>query len=92
MTSNSKINKFLDSFKFDKYRSFRRDILNFKNKNLSTTHDYGNGYFYQSFEKINLNGLRKTEVRVKALDLNNLLEKMILKNPEQWIWSHNRWK
>ena len=25
-------------------------------------------------------------------DLNVLLEKMILKNPEQWIWSHNRWK
>ena len=25
-------------------------------------------------------------------DLNELLEKMILKNPEQWIWSHNRWK
>ena len=25
-------------------------------------------------------------------DLNILLEKMILKNPEQWIWSHNRWK
>ena len=24
--------------------------------------------------------------------LNILLEKMILKNPEQWIWSHNRWK
>ena len=24
--------------------------------------------------------------------LNGLLEKMILKNPEQWIWSHNRWK
>ena len=27
-----------------------------------------------------------------TLDLNNLLEKMILKNPGQWIWSHNRWK
>ena len=27
-----------------------------------------------------------------TLNLNNLLEKMILKNPEQWIWSHNRWK
>ena len=27
-----------------------------------------------------------------TLDLNNLLEKMILRNPEQWIWSHNRWK
>ena len=27
-----------------------------------------------------------------TLSLNILLEKMILKNPEQWIWSHNRWK
>ena len=27
-----------------------------------------------------------------TLNLNVLLEKMILKNPEQWIWSHNRWK
>ena len=25
-------------------------------------------------------------------NLNSLLEKMILKNPGQWIWSHNRWK
>ena len=25
-------------------------------------------------------------------DLNNILEKMILKNPDQWIWTHNRWK
>ena len=24
--------------------------------------------------------------------LNGILEKMILKNPGQWIWSHNRWK
>jgi KDO2-lipid IV(A) lauroyltransferase len=24
-------------------------------------------------------------------DLNSLLEKLILKNPDQWIWSHNRW-
>ena len=27
-----------------------------------------------------------------TLKLNSLLEKMILKNPSQWIWSHNRWK
>tara|TARA_B100000787_G_C15987207_1_gene204223 strand:- start:195 stop:590 length:396 start_codon:yes stop_codon:yes gene_type:complete len=27
-----------------------------------------------------------------TLDLNCFLEKLILKNPEQWIWSHNRWK
>ncbi len=24
--------------------------------------------------------------------LNQTLEEMILKNPEQWIWTHNRWK
>ena len=24
--------------------------------------------------------------------LNQVLEQMILKNPEQWIWTHNRWK
>ena len=27
-----------------------------------------------------------------TFNLNNILEKMILKNPEQWIWTHNRWK
>ena len=27
-----------------------------------------------------------------TLKLNQILEKMILKNPEEWIWSHNRWK
>jgi KDO2-lipid IV(A) lauroyltransferase len=25
-------------------------------------------------------------------DLNKILEKMILENPEQWIWTHDRWK
>ena len=24
--------------------------------------------------------------------LNKVLEKMISKNPSQWIWTHNRWK
>ena len=24
--------------------------------------------------------------------LNRVLESMILKKPEQWIWTHNRWK
>ena len=27
-----------------------------------------------------------------TLDLNHVIEKMILKNPDQWIWTHNRWK
>ncbi len=25
-------------------------------------------------------------------ELNNVLEKMIARNPHQWIWTHNRWK
>ena len=25
-------------------------------------------------------------------ELNKILEEMILKNPDQWIWSHDRWK
>ena len=24
--------------------------------------------------------------------LNEVLENMIIKNPGQWIWTHNRWK
>jgi Kdo2-lipid IVA lauroyltransferase/acyltransferase len=27
-----------------------------------------------------------------TLKLNKVLEEMIVKNPEQWIWTHNRWK
>ena len=27
-----------------------------------------------------------------TFELNKVLEKMILKNPDQWIWSHDRWK
>ena len=32
------------------------------------------------------------DVEKITLKLNKNLEKMILKNPSQWIWSHNRWK
>ena len=27
-----------------------------------------------------------------TLKINKIIEKMIIKNPKQWIWSHNRWK
>ena len=27
-----------------------------------------------------------------TLQINQIIEKMIIKNPTQWIWSHNRWK
>ena len=36
--------------------------------------------------------LESDSIESITLHLNSLLEKMILKNPAQWIWSHNRWK
>ena len=27
-----------------------------------------------------------------TLKINQIIEKMIVKNPTQWLWSHNRWK
>ena len=35
------------------------------------------------------NGSRVKEISQK---LNKVLENMIIKNPYQWIWTHNRWK
>jgi len=27
-----------------------------------------------------------------TLKINQIIEKMVIKNPTQWLWSHNRWK
>ena len=35
---------------------------------------------------------REKDDFLSAKKLNSLLERMILQNPDQWIWSHNRWK
>ena len=34
----------------------------------------------------------KLSINQISTELNSILEKMILKNPDQWIWSHDRWK
>jgi len=39
-----------------------------------------------------INYHKETTTEEITLDLNKRLEKMILLNPDQWIWSHNRWK
>ena len=52
---------------------------------------YNDFYFKMKVEEpINYN--KDTTIDEITLSLNKLLEKMILKNPSQWIWSHNRWK
>ena len=35
---------------------------------------------------------KEDSIETITLKLNQALEIMILKKPEQWIWSHNRWK
>tara|TARA_B100001559_G_C15878843_1_gene339839 strand:- start:87 stop:482 length:396 start_codon:yes stop_codon:yes gene_type:complete len=54
-------------------------------------------------ERLNNNGFKikyhdplvfqdQANINEITLKLNQELEKMILNNPEQWIWTHNRWK
>jgi KDO2-lipid IV(A) lauroyltransferase len=37
-------------------------------------------------------GYEDEDTKNITLKINQVLEKMIIKNPKQWIWSHNRWK
>ncbi len=39
-----------------------------------------------------INFSKESSIEEITLDLNKWLERMILINPGQWIWSHNRWK
>ena len=42
--------------------------------------------------KIEKTGNNEEDSKNITLKINHVIEKMILKNPMQWIWSHNRWK
>ncbi len=35
---------------------------------------------------------KETSINIITDELNKVLEKMVMKKPDQWIWSHNRWK
>ena len=48
-------------------------------------------YFNLSFHKP-INFDPTDDMEKITIKLNRCLENMILKNPSQWIWSHNRWK
>ena len=52
---------------------------------------YNKYYFKMKISKP-LNLSKNDSLEFNSEKLNNLLEKMIMKNPSQWIWSHNRWK
>ena len=50
-----------------------------------------NNFFKLKFHKA-INFSDDEDIKSITLKLNNILENMIIKNPDQWIWSHNRWK
>ena len=43
-------------------------------------------YEIQKIEKVD------EDTKNITLKINQIIEKMIIKNPTQWLWSHNRWK
>ena len=42
--------------------------------------------------KIDKTGNDEEDTKNITLKINKNIEKMIVRNPKQWIWSHNRWK
>ena len=42
--------------------------------------------------KIEKTGNDEEDTKNITLKINQIIEKMIITNPKQWIWSHNRWK
>jgi len=51
-----------------------------------------NKYFFKMYVSEPIKVSSKKNQGEVSLFINKILEKMILKNPDQWIWSHNRWK
>ena len=50
-----------------------------------------NDSFKIKFEKAISPSKFKTKIKLTE-ELNKILEKMIISNPNEWIWTHNRWK
>ena len=49
--------------------------------------------YQKKYFKISINkplNFQNNSIEKITLDINKLLEKMILRNPDQWIWTHNR--
>jgi len=42
--------------------------------------------------KIQKTDNEEQDIKNITVKINQVIEKMIIKNPMQWIWSHNRWK
>ena len=51
-----------------------------------------NSYFFKMYVSKPIKiSTGKSQKEISSF-INKILEKMIIKNPDQWIWTHNRWK
>ena len=46
---------------------------------------------HQPYE-ISKKGNSEQDAQNITLKINQIIEKMVIENPTQWLWSHNRWK
>lgn len=49
------------------------NIIRSEQKDTFSSYDYGQGYFYQSVPEVNITGYRNTELRVRKLNLKDML-------------------
>ena len=70
--------------KFTKKNSVQDFFVNETNSDHITSKQE---QFYEEIKSKNFNN--KSDLSKK---LNDILENMVLRNPDQWIWTHDRWK
>ena len=46
---------------------------------------------YRPLEITDKSNTEKNKLEI-SLKLNKIIEEMIVRDPGQWIWTHNRWK
>ena len=51
-----------------------------------------NKYFFKISFQNPIRFDKDFSIKEISFKLNKILEEMILKNPDQWIWTHDRWK
>ena len=53
-----------------------------------------NSFYMEIQEPIKIDRTENIEEDKKktTIKINQTIEKMVLRNPSQWIWTHSRWK